>query len=277
MPTLGETQRLLWQLITAPEGVAAALAADAERAGRLGVALERTVRGDGALDATQRLDIYANMYFFRVLDVLKEDYPATLALLGAVAFHNLATDYLLAHPPAHFSIREAGRHLPELLAGHDAGAAHPCAADLARYERALHDAFDAADAPPLTAAALAAVPADAWSGLRLTLHPSLQLLACDWPVVGVRAAAERGEAVTDPPSGPVRLCVWRQNLVVFHCALDAVEFAALTALAAGASFAEVCAAAGEMGGPAGDAAQRVADALAGWLARGWLAAPPGSD
>jgi hypothetical protein len=215
------------------------------------------------------------MYFFRVLDVLKEGYPATLALLGGVAFHNLVTDYLLAHPPTHFSIREAGRHLPELLAGHATGAAHPCAADLARYERALNDSFDAADAPPLTAAALAAVPADAWSGLRLRLHPSVRLLACDWPVAAVRAAAQRGEPVTDPAPVPTRLCVWRQDLAVFHCEPDAIEFAALAAVAAGASFEGVCAAAGELA-PDPDAAPRVADALAGWLARGWLAAVNGS-
>jgi hypothetical protein len=72
--TLTETQRLLWQLITAPEGVAAALAADGARGGSLRAHLVRTVRGDRGLEAVQRLDIYANMYFFRILDVLKEDY-----------------------------------------------------------------------------------------------------------------------------------------------------------------------------------------------------------
>ena len=144
MPTLADTQQLLWRLIAAPEGVAAALAADSDRGGTLTAALQCTVRGDARLSAVERLDIYANMYFFRILDVLKEDYPATCALLGDVAFHNIVTDYLLSHAPTHFSIREAGRHLPAVLAAHAAASIHPSAADLARFERALNDAFDAA-------------------------------------------------------------------------------------------------------------------------------------
>jgi hypothetical protein len=270
MPTLHDAQRLLWQLIAAPVGGAAALAGDADRGGARRAALTRTVCGDERLDAVARLDIYANMYFFRVLDVLKEHYAATHALLGEVTFHNLITDYLLRHPPTHFSIREAGRHVPELLAEHDVRAAHPCAADLARAERALNDAFDAADAPALTAAALAAVAADAWPSLRLTLHPAVRLLDCGWPVHGVRAAVERGEPAADPSPAPTRLCVWRQDLVVFHRPVEPVEFAALRALERGERFDAACAAAGELL-PEGEAAQRVAAALAGWLPSGLLA------
>jgi hypothetical protein len=268
---LTETQQLLWRLITAPDGVAAALAADDERRGDMRAALERTVRSGGRLDAAQRLDIYANMYFFRLLDVLKQDYRATHDLLGAVAFHNLVTDYLLAHPPTHFSVREAGRHLPELLTRHPAGVAHPCAADLAGYERALNDAFDAADAPVLTAAALAAVAPEAWPSLRLVLHPSVRLIECGWPVDAVRTAADRGEPITVPAPMTTRLCVWRQASSVFHTELELLEFTALVAVAGGASFDHVCAAASEVG--EGDASPRVAAALAGWLERGWLAAP----
>jgi hypothetical protein len=266
---LAETQRLLWRLITAPEGVAAALAGDDDRGGSLRAALTRSVRGDDRLDAAQRVDIYANMYFFRILDVLKEDYPATLALLGEVGFHNLITDYLLAHPPAHFSVREAGRHVPEFLATHAAADAHPCAPDLARYERALNDAFDAADAPVLTAAALAPVPPEAWPELRFALHPSVRLIECGWPVDALRAAADRGETVADlPTAAPTRLCVWRHELAVFHRHVEALEFAALADVERGATFAEVCATASEMS--AADASRQVAEALAGWIERGWL-------
>jgi Putative DNA-binding domain len=270
MPTLNDAQRILWQLIAAPEGVGATLAGDADRGGTLRAALSRTVRGDARLDAVARLDIYANMYFFRVLDVLKEHYAATYALLGDVAFHNLITDYLLRHPPTHFSIREAGRHLPELLAAHEVRATHPCAADLARFERALNDAFDAADAPAMTAAALAGVAAGAWPSLRLELHPTVRLLDCGWPVHVVRAGVERGEPPADPQPERAWLCVWRQDLVVFHRPLEQVEFVALRAVQRGASFAAVCATADELL-PDGEAPQRVAAALAGWLSNGWLA------
>jgi len=270
MATLSDAQRLLWRLITAPEGVAAAIAADADRGGALRSELLRTVRGDATLDAGQRVDIYANMYFFRILDVLKEHYPATHALLGDVTFHNLITDYLLHHPPTHYSIREAGRHLPEFIDQHANGAKHSCAADLARFERALNDAFDAADAPLLTAADLAAVPTEAWPDLRFTLHPSLCLLECGWPVHSLRAAVDRGEPVTDSEPAVTRLCVWRRELTVFHRPLAALEFAALMAIGRGAPFGEACAAAADQVAD-GDASERVVAALADWLANGWIA------
>jgi len=271
--TLAETQRLLWQLITAPEGVAAALAADGDRGGSVRAHLLRTVRSDQGLDAAQRLDIYANMYFFRILDVLKEDYPATRALLGDVAFHNLITDYLVRHPPAHFSIREAGRQLPELLAGHPAQTHHPCVADLARYERDLHDAFDAPDAAALRAAALAAIPQQDWPQLRFALHPSVRLLASQWPVHDLRAAVDRGETAADPDPEATWLCVWRDELVVYHRPIAEDELARLAAITRGATFGEVCALADESA-PDGDAAQEIAAALARWLANGWLVNAP---
>ena len=269
MPTLDDTQHLLWRLITAPEGVAAALAADADRGGSLSAALAEVVRSDGALDAPRRLDIYANMYFFRILDVLKEDYPATRALLGDTAFHNFITDYLLRHPPEHFSMREAGRRLPELLATHDARTAHPCAADLACFERALNDAFDAADAQVLDASALAARAPEQWASLRLALHPSVHLLTCAWPVHTVRAAVDRGESASDPSPGPTPLCVWRQDLTVFHRLLDEVDFAALQAVSRGVSFGDVCAVVCESV-PADAAPAQVAAAVARWLANGGI-------
>ena len=272
MSTLNDTQHLLWRLITAPEGVAAALAADGDRSGGLSAALAAVVRSDGALDAPQRLDIYANMYFFRILDVLKEDYPATRALLGDTAFHNLVTDYLLRHPPEHFSMREVGRRLPAVLATHDALGAHPCLADLARFERALNDAFDAADAPVLGAAALAARTPEEWVSLRLGLHPSVHVLSCAFPVHVVRASVDRGESANDPSPQRTSLCVWRHDLSVFHRSLEEVDVAALRILAAGATFGDVCTAISEVV-PIDEAAQQAAVAMARWVADSWLVDP----
>jgi hypothetical protein len=191
-------------------------------------------------------------------------------LLGDVAFHNLVTDYLLHNPPDHFSIREAGRRLPEQLGAHPAGAVHPCAADLARFERALNDAFDAADGPVLSSSALAVRAPNEWTGLRFALHPSVRLLTCGWPVHTVRADADRGDAVCDPEPAATRLCVWRQEFTVFHRSLDEVDFSALQAVARGERFGDVCAVIGELI-PADEAPRQVAAALARWLANGWIA------
>ena len=76
------------------------------------------VLGDERLSAEARVEIYANMYFYRILDALKEDFPATLAVLGADNFHNLVTGYLLEYPPTEPSISYCGRHLADYLRDH---------------------------------------------------------------------------------------------------------------------------------------------------------------
>jgi hypothetical protein len=265
-PSLQTVQHLLWTLIRAPEGAAAGLTAlpPAERG-----LTEHLVREHGGLTATERIDIYANMYFFRIRDCLKTDFAAVLAVLGEAGFHNLITDYLLAHPPSHFSLRFAGQHLPAFLTRHAFSERQPYLADLAALEWAIIEAFDAADATPVNAQSLAEVPQPAWPALRLGLVPSVQLLMLRWPVLEVWRRCDAGEPVAEiePRETPVR--VWRQDLRVFHRAVDAAEMAALRAVAGGAPFAEVCARIAEQVDDAASA-ERAAELLAQWVADGLL-------
>ena len=67
---LADTQKRLRRLITWPEGVAEALRV--EPSGR--APLTTVVRSDERLGAKERLDVYANAYFYRIHDVLAEDF-----------------------------------------------------------------------------------------------------------------------------------------------------------------------------------------------------------
>jgi Putative DNA-binding domain len=248
-PTLAETQRLLWTLLTAPEGAAAGFA---RLAPRERVLAESLAQGDARLSAVERLDIYADMYFYRIRDSLREQFPALHAVLGATHFHNLLTDYLLAHPPAHFSLRYTGADLPAYLGGHALGDERPYLADLAALEWAILAAFDAPDGPVLTAPALTQVPPDRWPALRFDLVPALRRLELRWPVDEIWQHTQRGEALSAPPAPQaLHVRVWRQNLRVFHRRIDVGEAAALEALAGGATFAEVCTRIAEHYGEAG--------------------------
>jgi hypothetical protein len=236
-PTLAQTQQLLWKLITAPEGAAARLAQLGPAQGAYARAL---VAGDERLSAVERLDIYANMYFYRLRDALAEDFAAVCAVLGEGNFHNLATDYLIAHPPSHFSLRYAGRDLPSFLLRHPVSQHWPYLADLAQLEWAILDAFDAVDAPVLEPVTLAAVPPDGWPALRFRLTPSLRLLQLDWPADEVWKQVQREETPATPARVAVSVRVWRQDLHVYHRRIDAAERAALAAIQSAASFADVC-------------------------------------
>jgi len=159
-------------------------------------ALDAIIVGDARLSATARLDVYANMYFFRILDVLREEFPRVSAVVGDEAFHDLVTDYLLAERPAHPSLREVGARLPAYL-DHHRLATPPDGvaglAGLARLERTHRELFDGPDAPPLTLEGLRALAPEAFVALPVRLVPCHGLLAHQpaWSTVWERLAVDK--------------------------------------------------------------------------------------
>jgi len=145
MPALRDTEELFWKLISAPEGVSEGL----RQIDMKPEALARIIGGDARLDAVQRLDVYANMYFWRLLDILRGDYTAVVAAVGDDHFHNLVTDYLIACPSAHPSVRNVGERLAGYLKTHALGVERPWLVELARLERARVELFDGPDGEPL--------------------------------------------------------------------------------------------------------------------------------
>ncbi|MEA2624986.1 MAG: hypothetical protein QOD06_1031 [Candidatus Binatota bacterium] len=269
MPSLADTQQLLWHLIAAPEGVARALEELSSTERLLAGGLQSVVRSDERMGAVERLDVYANMYFYRLLDCLKEDYPAVAAVIGEERFHNLTTDYLLAHPSDHPSVRFVGGHLPAFVASHELLAGRADLADLATLERAHLDAFDAPDAAPIAAQRLSALPPDEWAELRFRLTPSLRVLELRFAVLGVRDAVDRGAeppAVSEQP-GAVR--VWRRDHRVRHREMNVAEARALSLVASGDAFAAVCESVAAHAG-AEHAAAEAAALVARWIADGLI-------
>jgi hypothetical protein len=260
-PGLENTESLFWSLITAPEGVRPGLDDLVRRGAASPGDLDAMIDAGAKMTPADRLDVYANMYFFRLLDCLKEDFPKLLEALGAGRFHNLATDYLLACPSAHPSLRYVGERLPAFLAGHALGRECPVLADLARLEWARADLFDAADAATLTREHLATLPQDEAGDVHLRLVPACTLLNLDhdaprlWHAMNDRSktrgaahdeshAAGGGptclhegdaEAPALPESSPRRtpVRVWRQGFAVFHRPIGDDEAASLEAIRAG--------------------------------------------
>ena len=230
-------------------------------------ALVARVRADRGVGAEQRLDVYGNAYFARLHEVLRDDFPALHAALGDAAFHDLAKLYLIAHPPRSFTLRVLGARLPEFLGAPAAELFRtrwPFAPDLAAFEWAVRDVFDAADAPVLERAALAAVPADAWPELCFELVAARRWLALDWPVERLREAHDAGEALPSLEPEPTWALVHRRDERVRWRAIAAQEAEALAALAAGEDFATLCGRA--------ESAQQVLGWLERWLAEGLLSA-----
>jgi hypothetical protein len=268
--SLRETQELLWRLIAAPDGVADGLRQIDMKPEKL----EAVLRGDERLSAVARLDIYANMYYFRLLDILRDEHPALVACLGEHAFRALVAEYLEARPSEHPSVRNVGERLPAYVAEHAGGRAW--LGELAALERARVELFDGPDAEPLRLDELRALPPEAFAALPLPLIPCLRVLPIAWAVDEVWAAADAGleEGAAPEPPAPLEeeaaLLVWREDIAVYHRRLEPLERAALARVAAGAPFGVVCdLVAAEL--PLDEAGPAAFQMLARWLEDGIIA------
>jgi hypothetical protein len=268
-PALAELQRRFFELVTGAEGVSRELAARGipERE------LAAIIQGDARASATDRLDVYANMYFFRILDVLRGDYPKLRAVVGDDAFHDLAMGYLQAHPSRHPSLRFVGAALPGFLAGHALVAARPWLAELATLEWARVDVFDREDAAVLTRALIAAVAPAAFAEIPLAAVPASALVSAAWAVEDTWRAieAEREPEPPAPAEAGHAVLVWRRGVTVHHRPVAAPERRALELLLPRTTFGALCAALGEALDSEEAAAELAAQYLGQWLADELLA------
>lgn len=224
------------------------------------------VRATSKASAETLLGVYREAYLLRLIEALSDDHPALLKLLGADEFAALTRAYAAAYPSRHPSIRWFGASLPDFLRMAAPWAERPWLAELAAFERALRDAFDEADAAPVGLAAMAAVPPEAWPGLRLRFLPSLRRLDLAWSVVQTwkdGAPPERLDAAR-------AWAFWRPELVTEYRSLEPDEAWALDAAAAGAPFAGLCEGLLQWHAPE-QAPARAAGLLRAWLDQGMLA------
>jgi len=229
-PSLRELQGGFWRAIATEPG---RLTADT---GLLSLAAPSATLGTDS-----RLRVYADAYFWRLRDVLAEDFPRLAERLGAESFEALAASYLRTHPSRTPSLRHLGDALPAFLAGSAGHAPH--LADLARLERARVDVFDAPDDCPLTMDDLRAVPPEAWPSLRFVPIRALRVLHLDWQVVPYWA--EAAQEPSAPESTAVR--VWRgADYRVHHAILSDRATEALDAIREGADFEALCSVWGDL-------------------------------
>lgn len=199
-------------------------------------------------DPGRRFAVYRNTVTVSLLEALEARFPVTRALVGEAFFRAAARAFLKARPPRSPLLFRFGDELPAFLASFPPAQGLPYLADVAALEAARTRAFHAADADPLAAADLAALAPETLAGLRLALHPSVELIASAFPVVGLWAAHQQAEpaaieaalAALDLARGEDAL-VWRSGEDVLVRVLPAGAILFLRALQAGRPLAEAAA------------------------------------
>ncbi len=205
-------------------------------------AIEPHVLGSSPEDVAARLAIYADGYRIRLTDALASNYPALAKLLGADDFRALAAAYIAAHVSHRSSIRFYGDALSQFLATEADYRDAPLLGELAAWEWAMSEVFDAADARAIEIEALARVPPPQWAELRFTLHPAMRRLDLRWNVAPLWKAltSDGARPTAELAAEPQGWLLWRDGLRVVFRSIDSAEAAALRAVSDGLSFGEVC-------------------------------------
>ncbi len=221
------------------------------------------VTGSPRLSPEDRLDIYANMYFYRIRDSLKEDFPALFQLMGENHWHNLITLYLAKYPPTHFSLRYAGNKLAPFIKKTPFFKKWPYVSDLAALEWDLLNVFDAIEEVPITRVDLQSVPAESWPALRFKLIQACQIKTFKWPVGIIWKDVIKGKKSIKYKKTKTDLLIWRQNYQSYYRPIDSLEKKLLAGIKKNDSFETLCSKAKE--------ASTMAGYLMTWVNEGLIA------
>ncbi|MBV8062220.1 MAG: putative DNA-binding domain-containing protein [Nevskia sp.] len=204
---------------------------------------EAMLLADAKADAATRLNVYADAYRLRLLEVLGNDYPTLRAVAGAETFEHMGRAYIETHPSDTPSVRWFGRHLPGFLQESRGWPRHELLAGIAAFEWGKGEVFDAPEAEPLELAAVAAVPPESWPEMRLLLQPALRRLDLRWNVPELFQAQDTERSLPEPVAQDqaVHWLLWRDAaLDIRWRSLGEDEAAALDAVLSGASFGAIC-------------------------------------
>jgi hypothetical protein len=216
------------------------------------------------------LGVYRHAYTQRLIEFVENDHELLHAYLGNEAFREMAQAYVAAHPSRDRNARYFCIHLPQFLRTVEPYKSKPQLSELAALEKALNDAFDAADAPVRTLADLARLCPEHWSRLAFRPHPSALRLDfhTNAPDIWLSLKEEREPPKAQEFPEPSHILVWREDIPKFRL-LAAEEAMMWDKAAGGACFGTLCELVGTFSGLDG-AEARAAGYFQGWITSGLL-------
>lgn len=253
------------------------------------------IKPNDQLSSFDRLEIYNQQYWWRLLENFSEDFRGLCAVIGQEKFYALSVAYLEECGSTSWTLRNLGQHLEAFLRKHPKlTAPHTeLALDMARLEWARAVAFDEPGDPPPDTQEIAQIPPHK---LKLRLQPYLVLLkmrhetdklylrfkkrdqtaAESTASNAVNAAPRRRREMritAKPARKPVHLVVHRLQNTIFYKRVTAEAFKMLTNLQAGKTLEAACG--GAFVGSAFTperAAALIREWFGDWMELGWFAA-----
>lgn len=135
--------------------------------------------------AGRRFNVYRNNVAVSLTEAMRTGFPVITKLLGRQNMDGLSGLFLRAHPPTSPLMMIYGEAFPAFLEGMEQLAHLPYLADIARLELGLRRSYHSADANPIDAQDLGALPADELMRTTVTLAPPVFVVRSAWPVHGI--------------------------------------------------------------------------------------------
>jgi hypothetical protein len=200
--------------------------------------------------------VYKYAYGSRLVEAMRNDHKLLHGYLGDEMFDAMGEAYVAAHPSQHPNLRWFSQSLPGFLRVTQPYSDYPVIADLAALEKALNDAFDAAEL---------------WNDLTFQSHPSAFRLDVSTNASTIWLALKKDETPPDAVAleQPCRLLVWRRDVTPVFRELTVEEAMMWDEAANGIPFGVLCAMLATYDDPDG-AAARGAGYLHGWVTAGLL-------
>lgn len=226
-----------------------------------------SIAGSRRTDRATLFAVYHDAYRMRLAEFLSNDYPILRERLGDETFGRLVEDYILSAPSRQRNARWYGALLPDFMRESVPWRENREAVDLALFERALNDAFDAADAPAWSMEAFADIGSEDWPGIVFEFHPSFSVLDLGRGTAGIYAALIDHEAPPTIGQGIETIVFWRNDGQSLYRLVAEDERLALLEAQQGKEFSDICALLAFRGGNE-DVTARAAGLLSQWLADG---------
>lgn len=227
------------------------------------------VKDEGNISREERIQIYYDAYRFRLIDALSDTYPAVHTLLGDDEFEKVCRQYIDSHPPTHFSIRYYGDKLSDFVKHNDLTQNPALIAEMAGFEWALRQVFDAKDEQVLTLDSLQNSGIENWSEVVFHTSQNLVCLNLYWNVPALWKVIEQGDDPIRENENAVaeHWIIWRPELETYFRSVGDIEHKALEMIIAKQSFGEMCESIEMLDD---NPAQLVANFLSGWISEGLI-------
>lgn len=235
------------------------------------------VTSHSARTPEKRFAVYRNNVVAGLIAALRTQFPATERIVGEDFFAAMAHDYVVAEPPRSPILVHYGDGFPGFIANFAPAADLLYLADVARLEAARTRAYHAPDAAPLDPSCWQGLDPRVLAGVRVALHPSMQILRSAHPIVTIWSMNSGGAALSSiEDCGAEDALVLRPLLDVEVRRLPPGGAKFLTALTAGAALGDAALSA-TADHPQFDLAANLAGLIGAGLATELLCAPIHKD